>query len=283
MTLDLLTLLRAVGPDIWDAKIKLVRHRDTRFDLPLLLRSGHFWIYESGQGRDVFKGAHYILSFLGEGYSRSRFLGCKRVDGLSTALADWPSDFPYPQMGRPSFWYDLTPVSGFEALEDRLVIDWGAATRVWVQWLRSDRPREVIEILPRGHAGEFPGYDSVILPFADLVRIVEHPDANRSWHLALREIAAVYLITDTATGELYVGSASGAGGLLARWMSYARTGHAGNKLLRDVLERDPYRSEAFQFTILRPLPLSMSGKEVIAVESTFKRKLGSRAHGLNAN
>ena len=38
-----------------------------------------------------------------------------------------------------------------------------------------------------------------------------------------------------------------------------------------------------QFTILRTLPKSMTAGEVIEIEAAFKRKLGSRAFGLNAN
>lgn len=283
MTLDLLTMLRAVGPDIWDAPIKLVRHRDTRYDLRRLLRRGEFWVYESSQARDVFRDAEYLLSFLGEGHSRSRFLGCRRIAGEGGHPPALPEDFSHPEMPEGAYWYDLVRVAGFEELEDRLIVDWGAGTRAWWQWLRHDKPKSVIEVLPRGHAGEFPGYDDVVLPYSDLVRIVAHPDANRTWHMALREVAGVYLITDTLTGELYVGSASGKGGILSRWASYAKTGDGGNKLLRDALEVDARRCDAWQFTILRTLPLSMTAKEVCAVEATYKRKLGSRAHGLNAN
>lgn len=283
VTLDMLSILRAVGPAIWSAKIKLVRHRDTRYDLRQLLRSGHLWAYEASQGSAKFRGAEYILSFLGEGGSRSRFIGCRRVLGVGKCRVAFPSGFPYPELRDAPFWYALEPVSGFEALEDRLVVDWGEGTRAWVQWLKPEAPKRVIELLPEGHEGDFPGYGDVLLPFSSLVRIVGHPEANRSWHVALSQVAGIYLIADATSGQLYVGSAHGQGGILSRWSAYVRSGHGGNKRLIDALAEDGSRREHWQFSILRTLPLSMTAREVHAVEALYKRKLGSRAFGLNAN
>jgi len=73
----------------------------------------------------------------------------------------------------------------------------------------------------------------------------------------LAAVAGVYLIVDRKTGKQYVGSASGEGGILSRWRSYADTGHGGNKRLIDLAACDP--------------------------EGLYKEKLGSRAFGLNSN
>lgn len=283
MTLDMLSILRAVGPDIWSAKIKLVRHRDTRYDLRGMLLGGHLWAYEASQGRAVFQGADYLLSFLGEGGSRSRFVGCRRVLGVGKCRIAFPRGFPHQELRKAPFWYELEPISGFEALADRLVVDWGDGTRSWVQWCKPASPKRVIEILPEGHEDEFPGYDDVLLPFDSVARIVRHPEANRSWHVALSQVAGVYLIADATSGQLYVGSAHGQGGILSRWSGYVRTGHGGNKRLIDALAADGLRTAQWQFSILRTLPLSMTAREVHAVEALYKRKLGSRAFGLNAN
>jgi hypothetical protein len=39
----------------------------------------------------------------------------------------------------------------------------------------------------------------------------------------------------------------------------------------------------FSFTVLRTLSRSATREEVLACEALYKKKLGSRAHGLNAN
>jgi hypothetical protein len=100
----------------------------------------------------------------------------------------------------------------------------------------------------------------------------------------LAAVAGVYLIVDQRTGKQYVGSASGEGGILSRWTAYASTGHGGNKQLMQPLAVAPgYAREAFTFTILHTLPRSMTRTEVLDYESKYKRKLGSRAFGLNSN
>lgn len=54
-----------------------------------------------------------------------------------------------------------------------------------------------------------------------LVKVVSTPEAHRERHRMLASVAAVYLVLDTSTGQQYVGSAYGAGGLLGRWRAYA--------------------------------------------------------------
>src|SRR2546423_737530 len=50
------------------------------------------------------------------------------------------------------------------------------------------------------------------------------------------------------------------------------------------LERSPEQyPEQLRFSILQILPKSVTRDEVIQREALFKQKLGSRAHGLNAN
>jgi len=176
--------------------------------------------------------------------------------------------------------YALKKMGGYEDLEDRLIVDWGAGTRSWVQWLS---PKRIIEWLPEGHARDFPGYLDFVLEYEELARIIMNPDANRTWHTMLRSVAGVYLITDTVTGDLYVGSAYGKNGILGRWSTYVKTKHGGNKELRSLLLKAPNRHRSFAYSILRTLPRTLTNREVIEVESLFKRKLGSRAFGLNIN
>jgi hypothetical protein len=279
--MELMTFLKACRQDIWDAEIKLVRHTDEKWDLERLLRDGWFNDYQARQSADRFQ-CKYIVSFIGERGSLSRFIGVYEVRGTWNDAADtpYPPGFPHPEMGRGVYRYDLATLREFEGLHDRLVIDWGAATRSWHQWLTV---KEVVELRPRGFVREFTGYEDVHLEFDELRKIIDHADANWRWHSMLAGVAGVYLIVDGTNGDQYVGSAYGEDGILGRWKMYVATKHGGNKRLVELLAQDPQRHIRFSFSILRTLPRSLTPKEVIAVEDQYKRKLGTRAFGLNEN
>ena len=278
--LDLRSVLALYDDQIEARNFKLVRHADSRIDLDALIRAGFLDAYESLQTRPVFHDCDLVLRFVGEEGTRARFAGAARVLGHRAGVEPCPPGFPSPEIWKGNWTYDLEPVATFDELRDRLVGDWGRSARGWVQ-RRLDKP--VVELRPRGFVAEFPGYEDVMLTFDELERIVEQPDANRVWHRTLEAVAGVYLIVDLRTGDQYVGSACGERGILGRWESYVRTGHGGNARLQARLADEPARARAFQFTILRTLPLSMAQREVVEVEAAFKRRLGSRAFGLNAN
>lgn len=291
--MKLLDFLGSCRQDLWNGKVKLVRHADVRWDLDLLLRRGLFDEYQSRQAGHVFNCNH-IVSFIGEEGARSRFLGVWSVLGVHDDAQQkaYSASFPFPEMGRGTHRYDLVPVEEFGSLQNRLVIDWGASTRAWHQWLsrpgmsaedgaKANKP--VIELRPHGFVREFSGYDDVHLRFDELKRIVENPDANRTWHTMLSGTAGVYLIVDGTNGQQYIGSAYGESGILGRWKGYVASKHGGNKRLKEQLAADPQRYSAFSFSILRTLSRSFTEKEVIAIEGLYKRKLGTRAFGLNEN
>ena len=278
--IDLCELLFARGLPQGDRLTKLVRHQSSEWDIQSLASHDQLDIYQSNQGRPVFN-CRYLISFLGEKHSHARLFGVYEVKGVSRdTTRPWPSDYIYPHASTGPLWYDLERLPAFTDLEKRVVINWGPSTRSWVQWLS---PREVVEILPQGYVREFPGFDEVLLTYHELCEMVTHPASNREWHRALGSVAGVYLITDSSNGLQYVGSAHGVGGILGRWKSYAQTGHGGNQLLRSLLTRNPQRANTFQFSILRALPPSLTKDEVLGNETLYKKKLGSRAHGLNAN
>lgn len=293
MTLDLFRLLKLCRDDIWQTTspkgrpgargIKLARHADPKWDLKRILREGHFHDYQSRQADEVFKGAELVIALMGEHGSRSRFLGVYRVRGVAAEQRPYLPGYPFPDMGMGKYWYDLEHLDGFEELEDRLVVDWGTGMRSWTQWLDPEKPKDVIELYPKGHVLDFPGYSEVLLTFEELVKMVTHPDANRTWHKAMSGVAGVYLIADGVTGEQYVGSAYGQDGILGRWKTYAQTPHGGNVLLKAILEATPNRVHGFRFSVLQTLPRTMTKGEVVRVETAWKEKLGTRAFGLNSN
>ena len=83
---------------------------------------------------------------------------------------------------------------------------------------------------------------------------------------------------DRNDGKQYVGSACGSENILQRWRDYARTGHGGNKLLRG---RDPRN---FRFAILQRVSPDLPEGDVVRLEVTWKKRLGTLAPaGLNEN
>lgn len=139
------------------------------------------------------------------------------------------------------------------------------------------------EVYPqRLSIGEFPGFRSVDLTFDELRLIVGQ--GLESWRSALSNVAGVYLISDGITGKLYVGSASGAGGIWQRWSDYAATGHGGNAELRSLVNGNgAERAKPFRFSVLEIADVHTGEADVLAREAHWKRVLLSRSHGLNGN
>lgn len=143
----------------------------------------------------------------------------------------------------------------------------------------------VREILPALYTGEaFEGYDRVHLPYAKLNRIFKR-EIMPSYYDALESVTGVYCLTDTKTGKLYVGSATGEGGVAARWGSYLDSKHGGNKKLRELCEREgeEYFRENFEFTLLEYFGMSYDPQKVLEREQWWKDCLDTRAHGYNDN
>jgi hypothetical protein len=131
------------------------------------------------------------------------------------------------------------------------------------------------------HLEEFPGFKKVDLEFPDLEVIVWQN--TTSWRTVLSNVAGVYLISDADSGKLYVGSATGEGGIWSRWCQYV-DGHGNNVELRKLVgELGKERARAFRFSILEIADVHASLEEVHARESHWKRILLSRSHGYNAN
>lgn len=143
---------------------------------------------------------------------------------------------------------------------------------------------EVLHILPTIYDGEdFSGYNNVCLSYTKLATIIARQKA--SWIEALKNQKAVYLITDTKTGKLYVGSATGGEMLLQRWSNYVANGHGGNKELKKLVEEKgkAYVTQYFQYTILENYNSTIDDSIVVNRESYWKEVLCSRKFGYNAN
>ena len=128
----------------------------------------------------------------------------------------------------------------------------------------------------------FPGYTNVHLQYDLLKEIIENNET--SWETALSNIKGIYLISDTLTGKLYIGSAYGNNAFWQRWAEYAKTGHGNNKLLKEIISKNgkEYCSN-FNFSILEIFGLNTMDDEIINKESFWKERLLTRKFGYNDN
>ena len=102
----------------------------------------------------------------------------------------------------------------------------------------------------------------------------------------MSSVAGVYLISDRTEGEqqLYVGSATGTGGLWDRWSNYAQSGHGGNTRIRDLhTKRGKDFAENFRFSILEIADKQTGKEEMMLKETHWKKRLLTRDSGLNGN
>lgn len=182
--------------------------------------------------------------------------------------------------------YDAVEVKEYEQYFGRLVVEYHNPCRTMGRKYENVMDElEVVEILSEQYTGdEFPGYENVRLSYPLLKNIVDRQLPG--WVDALRNQKAVYLITDTKTGKMYVGSAtSQTGMLLQRWSSYAADGHGGNVELRELVKQQgfDYVKENFQYSILENYNARMDDGYILKRESWWKETLCTRTHGYNKN
>lgn len=127
----------------------------------------------------------------------------------------------------------------------------------------------------------FPGYEWVNVSWKTLKRVVTKP----TWRTALTNQKGVYLITDTKTGKMYVGSASGNDKILGRWQAYLDNGHGGNKdLVKLVKEKGfDYVKQNFRYALLDQFKASTSEEIILRRESYWKNVLLTKDFGYNGN
>ncbi|MFP7486286.1 GIY-YIG nuclease family protein [Priestia filamentosa] len=285
-TLYIETMLALGGLDI-TKPIKIARHMDvTRgVDVHELYDTNQFEIYQSYQEQNVFMDCDYLVSCLGIEKNQALFIGVYKVAGDPEKVDGFPNTMEVSFKGKAKvnskYRYNLEKVKRFKELEGRLVLSW-VNGRAWYQKLKPNQ-NKVIRINPSGYVRNFPGYLDINIPFRELQKIINEPDANEVWHTMLAAVGGVYLIVDTTNGMQYVGSASGKEGILGRWKEYAKNGHGENKKLIEVVNTHPKGAHKLSFTILQTLPRTLTKREIISEESKYKKKLGSRAYGLNLN
>lgn len=267
--------------------IKLVRHADNRktkvimgknYECSLLdlfrYERGVLENYQREQKKGTFDKTEFIVVFLGEKGTNSRFAAVYRIVGKQQS--------PY----RENEWiFDFQEVEEFKPLSCRIVIDWGKGTVSWHQDYR-EKTKAVIRVddgfedsngVPR-----FVSFNDTLLSYRELRAIFENDD--ETWKSVLKSNNCIYMITDEKTGKQYVGSTYGQDGIWGRWMYYFNTcGHGGNKMLEDVISQDPDYARHFHWSILEILPNDILEEDAINRENLYKRKFMTREFGYNKN
>lgn len=278
--LTLFKVLTAYGIDT--ASVRLVRHGNKEIPVLETFRNDlpRFEAYQSYQAPKKFGDSTAIAVFAPYHGTTALFLGLWEIQGsldrsqFSEANAEELRKHSLPDVWlQNSTKYTLVRNANLDDLSERLVIEWGSATVAWVQ----SKDKKVVELRPEKSVGEFHSFAEVSLTYQELLQINRNPDSNHIWIKALSSVNGVYLIRDTRSGDLYVGSAYGEQGIWGRWTSYARDGHGGNLELRKL---DP---STFQFSILEIMSATTTAEGVVLCENRWKEKLGTRTNGLNRN
>lgn len=285
-----------------DRAVKMYRHVDKpNADIREIQKKGHIDLFQAVQSSHQL-GNDVVIFFAGERGRTSRLLGVRRVISTHTfetaTSASAKLAIAKKYMGIGAVWHELEPMPIFDPFVDRLIINWPQQGRHH-QWLKRSSEKQglsipIHSIRPVGFEGQFPGFDELRLGGAQLFRIATEGDGGSGMIAALESVRGVYLISDTETGDLYVGSATGKDGFWGRWLSYAKSAHGGNKLMIEVMknaddvnigqiEKIEKRLGSLQFSILETLSNLSLEKDGLLAEKRWKNKLGKKAVILNGN
>lgn len=273
----LIQLLTSLLPSLNTAntKVHLAQHNGIDHPMDVYL-AGEFDDWQSWQSRRNFE-CEYVIGLV-ELPGTKKWLLAGVYDSLK--LNETKSD-----KDKHDFVYDYRRVPEFAELEGRLILDYTKPRGNYL-WLETCLKSMVVSsILEKPMTvGRFPGFKEVDISHRELNIIVKQ--GLESWQTALSSVAGVYLISDRTEGEhqLYVGSATGTGGVWDRWVTYAHNGHGGNIRLRDLhTRRGKDFAENFRFSILEIADKHTGKDEMMQKEIHWKRRLLTRDSGLNGN
>jgi hypothetical protein len=180
--------------------------------------------------------------------------------------------------------YDTLEHPGTAALTGRLVVRYHRSGRASYPYAEPIADQLAVAAVrdARMRVADFPGFQRVHLSWEHLRLVVRQ--AQPSWQSALSAVSGVYVITDASNGRQYVGSATGGAGLWGRWCAYASDGHGGNRDLKRVLAAEgASHARHFRYAVLEIADTHTDADAVLAREAHWKRVLGSREFGYNAN
>lgn len=233
---------------------------------------GRFEEWQRWQTKRNFEREFIISLIQLQGDSRWLFAGCYR--SISNEYLE----------EHQNYIYNTQEIDVLSKYSGRIVVSFRRQGRQ--SYLLSENCVElpsIVELLPKKLEVEpFSGYNRSVVTKSKLDIIVRQN--LESWRSALENVSGIYLITDVKTGRLYVGSATGEGGIWQRWRQYSANGHGGNTNLSLLLKKegDEYALN-FQFAILEIADTHASYAQILEREIYWKKLLCTKEHGLNAN
>lgn len=262
--------------DIDTANVRLVRHQDGRLGHGRMYEAWRtqreaFESYQRVQGKDRFPVGDLLAGFVVTEARKTVFVGLYRVDGVNVCPPG-STDALLKHDITGNFQYDLTLVEGLASYRGKVVIDWGAGARSWVQ-RAANQAKPVTEIAEQ-YEPRFPGFREFVRPVDEVASL------PNGWQQVLRSVKGVYLLVDVHSGQQYVGSAKGADSLLGRWLQYSGGGDGGDVGLK-AAARQGRRS--YQVSVLEVVGDYTPDETIEQLESYWKKKLLSRDFGLNRN
>ncbi|RMV80675.1 GIY-YIG nuclease family protein [Pseudomonas amygdali] len=273
----LIQLLTSLLPPLTlkNTKVHLAQHNGHEHPMDVYLE-GRFDKWQSWQTKKNFE-CRYVIGLV-EIPGTRKWLLAGVYDSLKI-------NRKVPTRSGFDYIYDYRRLPEFEELVGRLVLHYKKSRANYI-YLKTCAPTMVISsILEKPMTvGRFPGFKNVDVSHRELKIIVKQ--GLESWQTALSSVAGVYLISDRTEGEhqLYVGSATGTGGLWDRWANYANSGHGGNTRIRDLhTKRGKDFAENFRFSILEIADKHTGKEEMMEKEIHWKRRLLTRDSGLNGN
>lgn len=188
--------------------------------------------------------------------------------------------------------YELTLMDEYKEFRKRLIVKLAEPigrnlyNRNYLNLQKSSLNPEIYELAPNTKLGHFPGYQQVSMTHQELQQIVNNEEP--SWKQALSHVKGVYVITDTSTGELYIGSASGNNdGIWQRWSSYSDLVNptGGNKEFRNIVAEysSDYIVNHFKYSILEIFDTKTKVETIIERENYWKQVFETKKYGMNHN
>lgn len=266
--LNLVDLLKVKGIHFENYKI----HLATGLDFPPLdaFLSGTFKDWQERQNQKNFQ-CDFILSLINIEGDKWVFAGIYKVLGVT-------------ESNPRSYFYQTELLPSQDDLIGKVIIRYKRTSRASYIWgHKYSKYLEVFEVRAEPLSIEqFPGYNNVIITQSKLKIIVSQKETT--WKTALSNVKGIYLIADSLTGKLYVGSATGEGGIWQRWESYTTNGHGGNLELKALIKGNGFGyAENFQYSILEIADSHATHEYITGREVYWKNALLSRKFGYNAN
>ena len=180
--------------------------------------------------------------------------------------------------------YDLTPVSDYQNLIGRLIVEYKNTT----QQLKRNAENvladmKVVEILKKPYKGvAFEGYNNINLTFQEIEVIVNNNIDE--WKRKLENVTGIYMLFDRSNGKKYIGSAYGQEGIWQRWSCYIYSKNGGNKEMLQL--NNEYIRKNFTFTLLEWYAIGTDKEFIISRENYWKKVMLSRksdGYGYNDN